>query len=241
MILPPVGAHHSARWVALVNASKTSRRGPSMMCETTISRSASLLASLPICMLLLLKSLHVLVEPVEVLVPVLLETDDPLVHRLEPARVEAVEPLLPGLADPHESHFAKHAQVLRRARLRDPQGPCKLIDRTLAPFKKDENSPPLWLGNRVERIRGRGGSCHRANICPYRHMSNSKARKNSRGLVRYDGDAKGRVLHHPDRRRHVCRCGRRPSGVRACRTGASLRQSPDARRRRAGHGPKDVR
>src|SRR5438552_5289305 len=141
-----------------------------MMRETTISRSASVLASLAICMLLLLKFLHVFVEPVEVLVPVLLEADDPLVHRLEAARLEAVEPLLPGLADSHESHFAKHAQVLRRARLRDPQCASKLIDRTLAPLKKDENPPPLRLGNRVERIRRRGGSCHGRNICPYRHM-----------------------------------------------------------------------
>ncbi len=99
-------------------------------------------------MLLLLKFLHVLVEPVEVLVPILLEPNDPLVHRLEAARVEAVEPLLPGLADPHESHFAKHAQVLRRARLRDPQCTCKLIDRTLAPFEKGENPPPLRLGRK---------------------------------------------------------------------------------------------
>src|SRR5438093_5252725 len=135
ILLPGHGAHHSVRWVALVNASKTSRRGPSMMRETRISRSASLLASLGICMLLLLKFLHVLVEPLEVLVPVLLEANDPLVHRLEAARVEAIESLLPGLADPHESHFTKHAQVLRRARLRDPQCTGKLIDRTLAPFE----------------------------------------------------------------------------------------------------------
>src|SRR5438477_8483117 len=126
-------------------------------------------------MLLLLKSLHVFVEPVEVLVPVLLEADDPLVHGLEAARVEAVEPLLPSRPDPAESHFAKHAQVLRRARLRDPQCACKLIDRTLSSFQKDEDPPPLRLGNGVERIRGRGGSCHAAqNICPYRHMSNGR-------------------------------------------------------------------
>src|SRR2546428_3284667 len=190
ILLPAHGAHHSARWVALVNASNTSRRGPSMMRETTISRSASVLASLAICMLLLLKFLHVLVEPVEVLVPVLLEANDPLVHRLEAARVEAVEPLLPGLADAHESHFAKHAQVLRRAWLRDPQCACKLIDRTLAPLKKDENPPPLRLGNRIERIGGRGGSCHKPNICPYRHMSRSKA-----GV---DSD-RGRDRHEPRR------------------------------------------
>src|SRR5207253_640997 len=138
ILLPAHGAHHSARWVALVNASKTSRRGPSVMRETTISRSASLLASLAICMLLLLKFLHVLVEPIEVLVPVLLEPNDPLMHRLEAARVEAVEPLLPGFSDTDESHFAKHAQVLRRARLRDPQRARKLIDRTLAALKKGE-------------------------------------------------------------------------------------------------------
>src|SRR5881396_2924776 len=93
VILPPVGAHHWARWVALVNASKTSRRGPSMMRETTISRSASLLASVAICVLLLLKFLHVFVQPVEALVPVLLEANDPLVHRLEATRVEAVKAL----------------------------------------------------------------------------------------------------------------------------------------------------
>src|SRR5713101_2803165 len=183
VILPPFGAHHWARWSALVNASKTSRRGPSMIRETTISRSASLLAPLAICMLLLLKFLHVLVEPVEVLVPVLLEPNDPLVHRLEPARVEAVQPLLSGLAYPHESHFAKHAQVLRSARLRDPQYACKLIDRTLTPLKKGENPPPLRLGNGVERIRRGGGSCQVPNICPYRHMSSSRQGRGLRALV----------------------------------------------------------
>src|SRR5437870_4581162 len=123
-----------------------------MMRETRISRSASVLGSLAICMLLLLKFLHVLVEPVEVLVPVLLEANDPLVHRLEAARVEAVEPLLPCLADPHESHLAKDSQVLRRPRLRDPQCAGELIDRTLAPFKKGENPPPLRFRDGVERI-----------------------------------------------------------------------------------------
>src|SRR5438445_13872099 len=117
-------------------------------------------------MLLLLKLLHVLVEPVEVLVPVLLEANDPLVHRLEAAGVEAVEPLLPGLAGPYQSPLAEHAQVLRCARLRDPQCAGKLIDRAFAPFEESENPPPLRLGNRVERIRRRGGSCHEAtNIC----------------------------------------------------------------------------
>src|SRR5207253_2917897 len=156
ILLPAHGAHHSARWVALVNASKTSRRGPSVMRETTISRSASLLASVAICVLLLLEFLHVLVEPVEVLVPVLLEANDPLVHRLEAAGIEAVKALLPGLADPHEAHFAKHAEVFRRARLGDPQCACELVDRTFAPFEKDEDPSALRFGYRVERIR-RGG------------------------------------------------------------------------------------
>src|SRR2546428_13783317 len=142
ILLPAHGAHHSARWLALVNASKTSRRGPSMMRETTISRSASLLASLAICMLLLLKFLHVLVEPVEVRVPVLLEANDPLVHRLEAARVEAVEPLLPGLAYPHEPHLAKHAEGLRHTRLCFPGCACQLVDRRLVLFMKDKNRPP---------------------------------------------------------------------------------------------------
>src|SRR2546430_12206292 len=89
-----------------------------MMRDTTISRSASLLAPLAICVLLLLKFLHVLVEPIEVLVPVLLEADDPFVHRLEAPRVQALEPRLPAFAAPHESHFAKHAPGLRPAPLR---------------------------------------------------------------------------------------------------------------------------
>jgi len=52
-----------------------------------------------------------------VFVPVLLEADDPLMQRLETAGVEAVEPLLSGLPDAHESHPSKHAQVLRRGDL----------------------------------------------------------------------------------------------------------------------------
>src|SRR5205814_320927 len=141
---------------------------PSMMRETTISRSASLLAPFAICMLLLLKFLHVLIEPVEVLVPILLEANDPLVHRLEAAGIEAVEPLLPGLADPHESHLAKHAQVFRRAGLGDPQCARKLVDRTLPSLEQEEDPPALRLGYCVERVGGRGGSCHEWEI--YAHM-----------------------------------------------------------------------
>jgi hypothetical protein len=110
-------------------------------------------------MLLLLKFLHVLVEPVEVLIPVLLEADDPLVHRLKAACVEAVEPLPPGRADAHEAHRSKHAQVLRRPGLRDPEGARQLVDRTLAPFEQDEDPPTLRLGDRVERIRCGGCPC----------------------------------------------------------------------------------
>src|SRR5260221_2213828 len=118
-MLPPLGVHHCSRWAALLNASNTIRRGPSMIRDTTIERSASVLASVVICVLLLLQFLHVFVEPVKALVPVPLEPHDPVVDRFEAARVERVEPLLSRLADAHETDLAQHPKVLRRPGLRD--------------------------------------------------------------------------------------------------------------------------
>src|SRR6476646_7001371 len=105
-------------------------------------------------MLLLLNLFDVLIEPVEVLVPELLEAADPLVDRLETARVEAIETLLPVLADPDQSNFAQHAQVLRGARLRDPKCVRQVVDRSLARLQEHEDLPPRWFGDGVERVGG---------------------------------------------------------------------------------------
>jgi len=51
----------------------------------------------------------------------------------------------------------------------------ELVDRTLAPFEEDEDPASLRLGDRIECIGGRGGSCHQEeHICPYRHMSSAQ-------------------------------------------------------------------
>src|SRR4030081_757268 len=96
VVVNPFGPHHWLRCLALVNASYTRRRGPSMVRETTISRSEALrlLGADATSFLLAPKFLHVLVEPVETPVPELLEPAGPSVNWLEAARVERVEPAL---------------------------------------------------------------------------------------------------------------------------------------------------
>ncbi|HET6701972.1 MAG TPA: hypothetical protein VFH14_09220 [Gemmatimonadaceae bacterium] len=103
-------------------------------------------------MLLLLNFLDVLVEPVEALVPELLETADPLVYRPKTARIEAIEPLLSVTSDTYEPDLTQHAQVLRSAGLRDAQRASQLVDRSLPSLKELKDPAPLWLGHGVERI-----------------------------------------------------------------------------------------
>src|SRR3977135_488189 len=114
VVVNPFGPQPRPRCAGSVNASNTSRRGPWMVREMMNSRSAAigLLFANVIAVLLALKLLHVLVEPVEALAPELFEPADPLVDRLQAARVEAVEPVLTHPTDAHEAHLSKHAQVL---------------------------------------------------------------------------------------------------------------------------------
>src|SRR6185312_6747059 len=73
------------------------------------------------------------VQPVEALVPELLESTRPLVNRSQPAGVESVQPLLACLALLQQSDLPKHAQVLGRPRLGHPQLVGQLRHRQLAP------------------------------------------------------------------------------------------------------------
>jgi hypothetical protein len=94
-------------------------------------------------MLLLPKFFDVVVEPVEPLVPQLLEAGHPVMDRFEAARIEAIEPLPSGFADTNEPDLTQHAQVLRGAGLRDAERASQLVDRSLASLEQDEYSPPL--------------------------------------------------------------------------------------------------
>src|SRR6478735_8418397 len=111
----------------------------------------------------LLEVLHVLVQPVE--------PAGPLVDRPQPAGVEAVQPLLAGLAIPHQPDLAEHPQVLGRPRLGDPQLLSQLGHRQLAPTKQHQDLPALRLGHRVEDVRRRRCTCHGHIIFRYRHAS----------------------------------------------------------------------
>jgi hypothetical protein len=103
-------------------------------------------------MLLLLNFFDVLVEPVEALVPELLEAADPLVDRPKTARIEAIEPLLSVSPDTYEPDLTQHAQVLRRAGLRDAQRASQLVDRSLPSLEQLKDPAPLRLGDGVERV-----------------------------------------------------------------------------------------
>src|SRR6476469_6440838 len=123
---------------------------------------------LPSC---LLEVLRVLVQPVEALVPEPLEPAGPLVNRSQSAGVEAVQPLLAGLAIPHQPDLAEHPQVLGGPRLGDPQLLGQLGHRQLAPTKQHQDLPALRLGHRVEDVRRRRCTCHGHIIFRYRHAS----------------------------------------------------------------------
>src|SRR3977135_949377 len=109
VVVNPFGPQPRPRCAGSVNASNTSRRGPWMVREMMNSRSAAtgLLFANVIAVLLALKLLHVLVEPVEASAPELFEPADPLVDRLQAARVGAGEP---GLARPPGAPRGHRAQ-----------------------------------------------------------------------------------------------------------------------------------
>ena len=132
----------------------------------------------------LLQLLHVLVQPVEAPAPEPLEAAHPLVDRPQPAGVQAVQPLLARPADPHEPDLPEHPQVLGRLRLGHPQVPRQLGHRPLAAPQQHQDLPPLRLGDRVERVRGRRRSCHGAIICLYRNASTVQLDEPGAGLGR---------------------------------------------------------
>src|SRR4026209_2962112 len=112
VVVNPSGPHHCDRWRTSVNASNTSSRGALITREITISRSAvtdCAGACRPVAVIwsallpCLLELLHVRVQPVEALVPELLEPADPLVDRSQPVGIKGVRALLAGLAVPHQS------------------------------------------------------------------------------------------------------------------------------------------
>src|SRR6202165_2789117 len=169
VVVNPFGPHHRLRCLTSVNASNTRRRGPSMIRETTISRSEILraLGADATSLLLVLKLLHVLVQPVEALAPELLEPASPLVDRLEATRLEAVEPPPSRAADSPQPHLAEHTQVLGGTRRRDAQGARQVVHRALMTLEHRQDPAALWLGDRVEGVRGGGGPWHVVIICPY--------------------------------------------------------------------------
>src|SRR5690348_16582155 len=120
VVVNPSGPHHRDRCRTSVNASNTSSRGAPMSRESTISRSAVVWAASPPLLVLVIRSFllfqisHVVVKPVESLMPEFLEAAHPLVDRPQPVGVQAVQPLFPGPADPHQPDLAEHPQVLGR-------------------------------------------------------------------------------------------------------------------------------
>src|SRR5688500_14329477 len=120
---------------------------------------------------LALEPLHVGIESIEALAPELLESTDPVVDRLEPSGVEPVEALLPRLAHGHELDLAQYPKLLGDAGLGDAERPRQLGHRALPPLEQGEDAPTLRLGDRVERVRGGGGSGHEEKICPYRNIA----------------------------------------------------------------------
>src|SRR5262249_16415205 len=117
-------------------------------------------------LLCLLQLLRVLVQSVEALVPELLEPADPLVDRLQTARIEAVQPLFAGTANPYEPDLSEDPQMLGRLRLRHPEVARQGGHRPFAALQQHEDFPTLWCGDAVDRVRGLRCSCHHANHMP---------------------------------------------------------------------------
>src|SRR5690606_20432701 len=111
--------------------------------------------------------LHVALQPVEALRPVLLEAAGPLVDGAQPARVQRVEPLLAGTSVAHEADLAQHLEVLGGARLGHAE-PLRDGGRgQLTVPQQLQDVPPPLLRHRVEDVGGRRCSCHASNIYPY--------------------------------------------------------------------------
>ena len=82
----------------------------------------------------------------------LLVLGEPLVHRTEARRFEAVQPPASIRPRPDEPHFAQHAKVLRDLGLRHRQVVDDRPDGLLAADEHVEDRAPGRLGDRVEHI-----------------------------------------------------------------------------------------
>src|SRR5262249_59938219 len=91
--------------------------------------------------------------------------------RPRPRGAPPVRPLLAPPTAPPQPALPEAPQVFGRLRLGHPQVPRQVGHRPLADPQQHQDLPPLRLGDRVERVRGRRRSCHGVIICLYRNVS----------------------------------------------------------------------
>ena len=99
-----------------------------------------------------LKFLEVVVKPIQSIVQCLLVLGQPLVKRLKPRRLEAVQPVPPLRPAADETHFVEHAQMLRDLRLGQREVVHDRPDRLLAADQHVQDLAAVRVPDRVEDI-----------------------------------------------------------------------------------------
>src|SRR5258706_4495884 len=157
----PCGPHHFATCAASVHSLNTSARGALNTRVSTTSFCSVATASFVVAMLVLLvlHFVQIFGQPVEPLVPALLERLDPVVDRLQAFAAQLVDPLLAVGADTDQPDFPQHAQMFRHLRLPDAQCLHDVVHRPLALRQERQDLAPLRFRNGIERI----GSCRQSS------------------------------------------------------------------------------
>jgi hypothetical protein len=108
-----------------------------------------------------------LLDAGQVVGPESIEFLDPVVHRFEFLRVEAVEAALAGLLDGDDAHFSQDAQVLGDGGLGETELNDDFGDVALGPLGEEvDDLPPTGFGDGVEDVGGCGCASHWPQYIP---------------------------------------------------------------------------
>src|SRR5262249_40506292 len=138
----------------------------------TISRSETMSAgSVFVFIRFLLQFVEIVRQSIKTFVPKLRKRTHPIVNRFELLRFEGVEPLLFRFTHIDEANQFQDAQMLRRLRLRNPQGRRNLIDGAFSLRQQSDDLSAQRFRHGVESISSSRRTCHASIIFLYRNIS----------------------------------------------------------------------
>src|SRR4029079_1528898 len=103
-------------------------------------------------------------DPAQLATPVLSEQAAPVVNDAKRVGIGSIERPPPVAAHRDQVDIEQDLEVFGHRRLLERERVGDLADRSLFAGDEFENLPSPWFGDGVERIRRRGGACHRRQL-----------------------------------------------------------------------------